>query len=850
MTARSWGAWLFLAPIAVLSPALSRAQNANGPPGPSFATGSIQGTVTFLNDQGQSLPLQGVHLRLSSDVPAMSTVTDATGGYEFKNLAGAIYTIEVSLDDFQTQTETIELVRGEALVHNFNLRIATNVQTAEVREVAAHVAAESANTSTTVTSTQIVDLPLARQTVKAALPLIPGVVRTTDGTLNMKGASENEGMLLVDSAETVDPITGSFSIPISVDAIQTLAVLDTPYNAEYGGFSGGLTEIQTKPPGDRWQFGLNNFLPGFRGKNGVLVGIQDEEPRFYLTGPLRKGTLNFSEAITYDFMRPPVRGLAWPRNETIIQGAGALTSVEAILSQRHLLNVNLNLFLQRVEFANINALVPQTASSNNGQHGFSVGATDSYQLASGMVMSTVFRYTRFDSNARGQGPADMLVTPQGWGGNFFNSWTRTSNQFQLLPSLRLPLEMWRGRHELKVGVSLTRRSYNGATQSHPVQLLRENGSLAEEIDFAGAGNTHGADTEIAEFVQDHWTMNNRLNLDIGARMVSQSAGRGVTFAPRAGMAYAFGKDQKTVMHAGAGVFYDRVPMLATDFADNLTRVVSSFDANGLLTGPPVRLENVYLRSAPGGGLVQTGSDLDQVARNFTWNVELDRELRRTLQLRVSFLRSETHNLATVIPLPGPPGGNSLMGLADVGTSRYYAVQATLHYQPNERDELNVSYVRSGSRSDLNLLSNIFVPFEQAVIRPNVYGVSPADIPDRVVAWGTAALPFKLTVVPVIDIHTGLPYSAVDTLQSYVGAPNAARFPYFLSLDLQVYREFQISSLPFLGYFKGRTGRLGIFSIDVTNHQNPHDVFSNVTSPNFGQFTGFGRRVDGFVFEVH
>jgi hypothetical protein len=731
-----------------------------------------------------------------------------------------------------------------------NLRIATAVQTAEVREVAAHVAAENANTATTVTSTQIVDLPLTRQTVTAALPLIPGVVRTADGTLNMKGSSENQGMLLVDSAETVDPITGSFSIPISVDAIQTLAVLDTPYNTEYGGFSGGLTEIQTKPPGDRWQFGLNNFLPGFRGKNGVLVGIQDEEPRLYLTGPLSKGKLNFSEAITYDFMRPPVRGLAWPRNETIIQGTGALTSVEAILSPRHLLNLNLNLFLQRVEFANINALVPQTASSNNGQHGFSVGATDSYQLVSGALLSTVFRYTRFDSNARGQGLADMLVAPEGWGGNFFNSWNRTSNQFQVLPSLRFPLEPWRGRHELKAGVAFTRRSYSGATQSHPVQVLREDGSLAEQIDFQGAGNARGADTEVAEFVQDHWTMGDRLNLDIGARMVSQSAGRGVTLAPRAGISYGFGKDQKTVMHAGAGLFYDRVPLLATDFTDNLTRVISYFDANGQLTGPPIHLQNVYLRSVSGGQLVQTGSDLDQVARNFTWNVELDRELRRTLQLRVSFLRSETHNLPVVTPLLGPPGGNSLLGLANIGTSRYYDVQATLHYQPNERDGLNVSYVHSNARGDLNLLSNIFVPFEQAVIRPNVYGVSPSDIPNRVVTWGTAVLPFKLTVVPVLDIHTGLPYSAVDVLQNYVGAPNAARFPYFLSLDLQVYREFQVTSLPFLSHFKGRTARLGIFSIDVTNHQNPHDVFSNVTSPNFGQFTGFGRRVDGFVFELH
>ena len=42
--------------------------------------------------------------------------------------------------------------------------------------------------------------------------------------LNFKGAPENQGMLLVDSAQTVDPVTGSFSIPVPLDAIQTLSV--------------------------------------------------------------------------------------------------------------------------------------------------------------------------------------------------------------------------------------------------------------------------------------------------------------------------------------------------------------------------------------------------------------------------------------------------------------------------------------------------------------------------------------------------------------------------------------------------------------------------------------------------
>lgn len=836
--------------LLLLLPVRGVAQSANAPR--SAGLGSIQGTVTFL-DQDKPSPLEGVTIKLSAasgGITPASTITDTAGAYLFSGLPGNTYTLELSESGFQPQTETVVLEGGGVLVRNFSLRLTTANQTVEVREGTSALATENANSTTTVSATQIAGLPIAHPSIMATLPLVPSVVRTADGLLSMKGTSENQGMMLVDSAETVDPVTGNFSIPISLDAIQTVSVSETAYNAEYGGFSGGLTDLHTKPPGDVWHFGLNNFIPGFRGKDGRLYGVQDEEPRLYLTGPLRKGKLNFSEAVTYQFMRPPVRGLPWPYNETITQGAGALTSVEATLSPRHILTLNLNLFFQRVQYADIGALVPQTASSDEGQRGWTLGAVDSYQFASGMTLSTVFQYTRLNTDAEGQGSADMIITPAGWSGNFFNSWARRSDQFQIFPSLQHPVKNWHGRHELKEGVIFGRRSYGGSIQSHPIQLLREDGTLAERIDFQGAGITSGLDTEVSEFIQDHWTMTDRLSVDLGARLVSQTAGRESAFAPRAGLAYSLGKDRKTAIHTGAGLFYDRVPLLATDFTNNPTRVISYYDATGQLMGSPITLENVYLQSASNGGFAVANSDLDRVARNFTWNVELDHEVRRNLDLRISYLQSATRDLPLVLPLAGASGGPSLLGLAYVGSSRYHAVEATLHYQPTDSDELTVSYIHSQARSDLNLLANIYVPFEQAVIRPNVYGISPSDIPDRLVVTGTFALPFHLVLCPVVDIHTGLPYSAVDMLQNYVGAPDAARFPYYFSLDFQVYKEFDVATVPFLGFIKGRTARLGIFSLDVTNRHNPNDVFNNVTSPSFGQFAGLGRRVDGFVFEIH
>ena len=831
------------------------AQTANVTP-PETATASIEGAVTFAREQGQVDAVPGVLMKLSGPSSAPDShagSTDAEGQYAFTKLLPGTYTIEARLEGFKPFQETVVLLQGDARIANVSLELNKVIQKIEVRDKAAAVSTESTDSTATVSTRQFTTLPLAQQKFTAVLPLVPGVVRTRDGTLNFKGVSENQGMLLLDSAQTVDPVTGSFSIPIPLDAIQTLRVDKTPYNAEYGGFSGGLTAIETRPPSGDWHYRVMDFVPGFRGKAGHLVGLSALTPRLYFGGPLIKNKLNFSEAFTYDLHRSPVRGLAWPYNETRRQGFNTLTSFQAVLSSRHLLSVNINGFSNRHQFADITALVPQTASSDKGWKGASVGATDSYQFSSGALLSTMFRYTRFDSNAHGQGSKDMLITPEGWSGNFFNAWTRTSNQFELMPVYKLPLtERW-GRHELKVGVDLNHRSYRGASQSHPLQLLRQDGSLAERIDFQGEGRLQAQDTDVAEFVQDNWMLNDRLALDLGGRLSSQSIGRSAAFAPRAGLVYSPGEDRKTIIRAGAGLFYNRVPLLAADFLDNPTRVASFYDQTGSLVQSPLVFQNAHVSKVAGGGFVPVGRHLDTSPRNFTWNFELDRELRRGIVIRASYLYSQTQDLYVVTPIAGFSGGASLLGLANSGGSHYHELETTLHFRPSERSEFNVSYLRSHGRGDLNTLSDVYVPLEQPVIRPDVTSNFAADIPNRIVSWGAFSLPGNWTVSPVADIHSGLPYSEIDTLQNYIGTPNHQRFPGFFSLDLKIYREFKIGSLPGMGWLKSgmkeRKLRFGVYSLNLTNHSNPLEVYNNAASPYFDHFVGYQHRVNGLVIDM-
>jgi hypothetical protein len=652
-------------------------------------------------------------------------------------------------------------------------------------------------------------------------------------------------MLLVDSMQTVDPVTGSFSIPVPLDAIQNLTVEKAPYGAEHGGFSGGLTSIETKPPSGSWNYGVMDFIPGARGKSGHFVGIANFTPRLYFGGPLIKDRLNFSEALTYDLNKRPVRGLAWPDNEFRRQGFNTLTSLQAVFSPQHLLSFHVNGFSNRTQYANISALVPQSASADDGLRGVSLGANDSYQFTSGALLSNMFRYTRFDSDAHGQGPANMQLTPDGWRGNFFDTWNRTSDQFQFEQLYQSRLRQWHGHHQFKTGVAVTRRSYAGTDHSHPVELLRPDGTLAERIDFQGNNRLNARDTEVAEFVQDHWALNDRLALDLGGRFSSQSQGRSAAFAPRAALVYAPAADRKTIIRAGAGLFYDRVPLLALDFARNPARFTSFYNRSGTLINS-LSFQNAYLAMEPGRGLAPVHS-LDTSPRNTTWNAEVDREIRPNTVIRFSYLYSRTENLNVVMPLAGA-AGTGVLGLTSTGGSHYHEFEATLHCKPTETSDLNVSYIRSHVRGDLNTLSSVFVPFQQPVIRPNAIGNLAQDMPNRIVGWGLISLPGAVRISPVIDVHSGLAYSNIDTLQNYVGGPNTQRFPNFVSLDMKVYRDFQVH-LPFLGKGKTKKIRFGLYSINLTNHSNPLSIYNNVGSSAFGHFVGFQRRATGFVLDA-
>jgi hypothetical protein len=264
--------------------------------------GSVKGIVSLESGTLEHATPEGIALELkplTNGSAPTTAITDAGGNFEFPGLADGEYVLHLLGDGLEPFTATVRIEDGATVAQNVLVKLTDLTQRVEVKERADPLSTSSSSASK-FTDKQLSELPLVEENFKESLPLTPGVIRTPDGKLTFRGAGEGQSMLQVNDFKMIDPVTGSFSIPVPLDAVQSVRVVKTPYSAENGGFSGGLTEVETVPPPESWKVPVRDLNVSLRGKNDHFVGIGRATPRVVFGGPLLKDKLSFSEVYEYD----------------------------------------------------------------------------------------------------------------------------------------------------------------------------------------------------------------------------------------------------------------------------------------------------------------------------------------------------------------------------------------------------------------------------------------------------------------------------------------------------------------------------------------------------------------------
>ncbi len=518
------------------------------------------GNLRVVVIDSQESPIFDAEVRVASTTSTLSNLSTRTEGLtEVEEIPCGTWNITVTKADFETSTQTIEIASAASREVRFILTPRRQSSSVDVVEKIPPVE-QSASTSNALTPTEVKQLPTNPATVEDTLPLVPGILRTSRGELNIEGTGVERSSMVVNQTDITDPVTGKFGQTLPVDSIESVNVLNTPFLAQYGRFTQSVVAVETKRGGEEWHVGLNDPFPDFRVRSAHLRGIRNENPRFVLSGALIRNRLYFISSLQYILDKVPNRTLYFPYNISKQESINSFTQFDVILTASQELSASIHVSPRHTNFVNPDYFDPQPSAPSYAQHDYYGTLVHHWGILGGLLDSTV-SVQRFDATVGAQGDADLVLAPQGDSGNYFATQTRSASRTEWLENWSpVPLRYF-GSHLIKLGSSLTHPSDQGSFTFRPVDIVDSFGVLEDRIDFSNQNTFSRTDLEITAYAQDHWSPLARLSFDYGVRVEHQRLASSLRIAPREGIAWSPFANQRTRRFQGRShnKFYDHLP---------------------------------------------------------------------------------------------------------------------------------------------------------------------------------------------------------------------------------------------------------------------------------------------------
>jgi hypothetical protein len=805
--------------FAVLATSLVHAQ---APQPVQPASSRVALTVTTLEGTVR-MPGVDVELREAPDGLVLArTVTDGAGQVTFPDVPPGRYLVSASRPGFVSRNSAPFDVKPAAVVE-----VLLDIQLTFVMP-AVEVRAESPSPTDSVQPVSMSDMlagsvmelaPLEGDDFQGLLPLLPGVVRGSDGRLRIKGGQPTQGALQVSSASLIDPSSGDFDLELPGQSIDSVEVLANPFSAEYGRFSTSIVQIRTRRGTNEWDVSQGNLMPRFR-KDFSIRGF---EPRFSVRGPLKRDRVFLSQDFQFRFVNTPVRSLP-DEPEIRLMSLDSFTRIDSVFSSRHSFGGGIVAFPREVERVTMNTFRPPEVTPQFNQEGVSVGVVDRFAVAAGAVLETTVSVRGFEIDVNSEGREPMIYGPQTQSGSFFNDQERDVRSVQWVEALSLTKTFGGGQHVFKFGTDVQRSWYHGASASRPIEIRRLDGSLAERTTFGAPTAQDISGLELAVFGQDHWRIGSRLTLELGMRLDRDATVERLDWSPRAGAAFSLLPEGRAILRGGFGRFVQRTPLNVEAFPTYEGRTVSRFAADGSPLGVPIVYRNVL-----DANLNTPGARVG--------NVELDQRFGRRVLLKVAFL----HRIGSHEYLLTPDPAAGVLRVTSSGASRYQELEATTRYLGGGRRDLTFSYVWAKGTADLNFYDHFFGNFRNPIVRNNEYNLIPTDVRHRLIVRGTIGLPGQWDLAPVIEVRSGFPWSAVDEFLDFVGPRNrAGRLPAVGTVDFALTRPWRVKKYRF---------RAGLKVYNLLGVSAARDVQNNLTSPQYGTYANPIERSIGLSFGV-
>src|SRR3984893_18063192 len=196
----------------------------------------------------------------------LTTTTNSSGNYTVKELPIGTYKLTVEAPGFKSVSNTGVQANAGTIAHvDFKMQIGKASEVIEVTGEAANVNTEYSKLATTVSSTQINNLPLNGRNVFDLIQLSAGAVNVNGvdfegghGTV-VNGVREDFNGFLINGESNKGLSGGAVNVPIQ-DSVEEFQQLQLNMSAQYGNSAGGSVNLVTKSGTNAWHGSLWEYI--------------------------------------------------------------------------------------------------------------------------------------------------------------------------------------------------------------------------------------------------------------------------------------------------------------------------------------------------------------------------------------------------------------------------------------------------------------------------------------------------------------------------------------------------------------------------------------------------------------
>ncbi len=749
-------------------------------------------------------------------------VSDEAGRFHMPALAPGTYELRAEKPGYYATVSHALQIKDSARA----LEVVLNHQqefeeTVSVVYSAPVVDRQEATMATTLTAEEIVDLPyVSTHDFHNALPLIPGIVKDNNGRMHLNGGAENQSSYSLDGFNIASPLSGILENRISVDGLRSVHVETSRYSAEIGKGSSGVMALESSQGDDRFRVSSTNFFPSFSLQDGLK--ISNWNPRATISGPIVKGRAWYFNAFDLQYDLNYVQELPPGGNTSHNWQGSNLTRVQVNPTNKNILTGGFLINMRESSRFGLGPMDPVETSRNLRERFYFFNLRDQAYLSSGWILETGFAINKLNTHDHPHGDITYVISPNERSGSYYKQSDGKVRRTQYLATALAPFWQKRGRHSFKIGIDINRINYHQATQRGPFEVTNSANVVVRHVEFQGPTRFGRDNTEFSGFVQDNWTVTDRIYIEAGLRYDWDQVMRQHLWSPRLAFTWGPARFPDSKFSAGVGIFYDATNLGLMMRASDQQRTDTFYSPEGV----PLPEDPVVTRFV--------AADQDLRAQFYlNWSLGWQQKLIRNFYLDTNFMRKNGRRgwAYDLLPSTSLPRTEFTYQLHSRRQDSYTYVELGISRTFKGKYPWLLSYAHSSART------TEVIDFSQdnPIFAPQARGPMDWDTPNRLISWAVLPVPYlkKYALAYFVEWHTGLPWSVINQYQQLLDNPNSRRFPDYFSLNLHVERRIK---------FWHTEWALRAGFNNLTGHDNPTVVINNVDASDFGQFAGSQRRV--------